>query len=384
MSVSFDPNLLKDILNADLEQLIVIRLSSPLSRSETFYVDCLISFFRGDITTLKNLAGSFPQPELFMENNDLMEAIVLTRLAIRKQGINKTDLDSFSKEFENAKPTLFLAELFFVLGIAYTNIGQHILAQSSYLRASKLFSQFSLDKKSLKCLLNYLVMESHIHPEKKLLVDYRFLLDRAIRCPAPCVAGVACMNMSREYQLVGAYNVALKYANQALDHLKIDFGSNHYYLALAQRAHVLTDLGRNREAELEYESLLTAPFSDIKEATKVLASILHKDQQQVEKLQTEKLVPTWVERYQDLFQDENGKIANFGALEQRLLELISERTMSFQELTLNLYGEQIDSESATNRLKVLLNRLKKKTPGLIVRTEGGYKIADEVFLSRID
>ncbi|NUM87940.1 MAG: hypothetical protein HUU37_01935 [Bdellovibrionales bacterium] len=54
--------------------------------------------------------------------------------------------------------------------------------------------------------------------------------------------------------------------------------------------------------------------------------------------------------------------------------------MGRMELVIALYGGRIDPEAGENRLKNLLNRVRKKYPGLIVTENGRYRIGDPELL----
>ncbi|MNL58796.1 hypothetical protein D3C87_1824650 [compost metagenome] len=63
-------------------------------------------------------------------------------------------------------------------------------------------------------------------------------------------------------------------------------------------------------------------------------------------------------------------------MEDRLVCLVSCRPRDKFEIIDDLYGEKIDFDAAENRLKNLLNRLRKKRPGLIQLIDGRYHIVD--------
>ncbi|MNU07531.1 hypothetical protein D3C72_2531640 [compost metagenome] len=65
-------------------------------------------------------------------------------------------------------------------------------------------------------------------------------------------------------------------------------------------------------------------------------------------------------------------------LEERIVALLSSKPRDKYKLIEDLYGDRIEINAAENRLKNLLNRLRKKIPGRIVFENGLYKIADGV------
>ena len=85
--------------------------------------------------------------------------------------------------------------------------------------------------------------------------------------------------------------------------------------------------------------------------------------------------PTWLER---LAEERTGELMT--DLEDRMIALLSSKPRDKYMLIEDLYGDRIALDAAENRLKNLLNRLRKKMPGKILLDNGFYKIADGVEL----
>ena len=74
---------------------------------------------------------------------------------------------------------------------------------------------------------------------------------------------------------------------------------------------------------------------------------------------------------------ENAK-AKLTVFESKLVELLVEQPRKKEDLVTLLYGNQVDYLSANNRFKVLLSRLRKKRPNLIVSSNGRYQVSDKL------
>ena len=191
------------------------------------------------------------------------------------------------------------------------------------------------------------------------------------------IAGLCRHNMAREYQLLGGLRTALEFENEALELLQAEVGSLNYLQALANRCHILIDLGRLQEAYLDFEKVRLSPFPEMVEASKVIEKILGENQASVAE---DFLTPTWRER---LGQQNREKLA-LGTLEEKLLHLLARRPHHKFEIIEQLYGTDLPLEHTENRFKNLLLRLKKKiSADTIVFEKGRYSLNERVILPEI-
>ncbi|MNL37993.1 hypothetical protein D3C87_1601720 [compost metagenome] len=142
-------------------------------------------------------------------------------------------------------------------------------------------------------------------------------------------------------------------------------------MALLNRCHILCDLGRFHEANEDFEIISRSTYPEVKAGAKSLEEIMTKAKQDAATKADNH--PTWLER---LAERNSGE--SLSDLEDRILALLSSKPRDKYMLIEDLYGEKIAFEAAENRLKNLLNRLRKKMPGKIIFDNGIYKLANGV------
>ena len=238
-----------------------------------------------------------------------------------------------------------------------------------------MFKSWCLYRKAIKSLLNIVVAESRKHTSKKLILDYTFVANEASKVNDPIVQGICYLNISREHHKLGAFELALKFINQALDLMASDFGVNHFYSALAHRCHVLIDLGRFNEALFDYQKVKAASITQSVESLKVIEVMLGDSNK---KVVVDHLEPTWQER---LYAVKEAKSSvKLTKTESQLIELLSSGRQTKDMLIHGLYGDKIDWIAAESRFKMLLSRFRKKCPEVILFENGLYQISDENFI----
>ena len=267
------------------------------------------------------------------------------------------------------------AELYFLTAYAAAEGQFYDLSKDLYRQAYARLKKIGAEKKAVKSLMNLVVSEQCQKDSKKLILDYNFVATEARKVDDPIVEGLCFLNMSYEHRKLGGLELALSFANQALDLLQNDFGANHYFSALAHRCHVLIELGRYNEALFDFQKIKASRAAESLEALKVIQVLLGENQMEVK---MEHLEHTWRER---LFLSKKGKKAKkLTKTENELLEILSSGSKSKAELIEALYGEKIDFFAAESRLKMLLSRFRKKCPGVVSVENGQYQIIDDNFL----
>jgi hypothetical protein len=308
------------------------------------------------------------------EARNLLKKIAVLRFEIRARRVEMPavrEAVELMLGLENHNP--WKAEFSFVIAMAYEIRGEDESASTYYRSASKFFDLCKIPKKSVKALQNYLAAESRVHPEKKLFVDYHYVYRKAKKCQEYAAAGVALANISREYQNAGAFSLALKYANRAAAILKKDFGSIHYFLTIAHRAHLLFEMGRVVEAKNDFEELSLGQFQEVIAAKEALAALFAGKRLEA----NANLIFNWQERVKEKRENSIRTKAVLSALEEKFVHFLSEAPREKYDIILYLYGEGVDLEVAENRFKNLLGRLRKKCSELLVFENGKYRLADD-------
>jgi hypothetical protein len=185
-------------------------------------------------------------------------------------------------------------------------------------------------------------------------------------------AGLALNNIARELQKTGSLETALRYSNRALLLLKKDRSSLHYYMALLNRCHILCDLLLWSEAQKIFDEIMSGSFIEVKAASAALYKIINNKKSTADVNRIE-LNPTWSERL-------NNKAEHADSLtptEEKFIAYISEVRRSKEQIIQHLFGDLIDSESANNRFKNLLSRIRKKRPLLVTFENGVFGLEDD-------
>lgn len=267
------------------------------------------------------------------------------------------------------------AEIQMVLGMYFEETGRLAEAVEAYSKSARLFATLALTEKSLMADYNALIAQTQLHPEKRYLVAYNSFVVKSQEAGFDSLAGVALSNFSREYQLLGLFEMALVKADEAIDLLKRrHYGTRHYYLAVAQALDLLIHLKRHERAQKLYEELLSSSSREIAEVVKVLQRYCPRTDRDPDAIQTEVLPSPWAERF--LQTGNSAEVVLRSDLENQMIDLLVEKPRSLAELATLLHGDKIDPYSAVARTKQAIYRLRKKTPNLIVLRKGRYEIID--------
>lgn len=361
----------ENLLEANLEELVLAIENTPGATMtlEGLYGAAIIDFLRGDLTSLKNRLRLVT--DRFFDHPERKTAAVAIELRVQirtrifESGTLKAAADLA------ASPSRWQGELLLLLATAHTVFNSYERALELFEQAAHSFAGQGCHRKSLRARLNVLVCESHLHPEKNLFARYHDLYRRALRSrPRELVVATTCLlNISREYQLIGSHQVALKYCDKALEHFESHMGDINYFLTLVHRAHLLLELGRKEEARVNYEAAKLCSFKEVHAALEVVAAALNgaPAAQLTEKDQ----LPTWQERTMA-----PGEAPKMSQLEQKLLRFLSDREREKIDVLEHLYGSLLPYEVKLNRFKSLVGTLRKKWPGLVLCEQGRYRLSD--------
>lgn len=272
----------------------------------------------------------------------------------------------------------WIGETQFVTAYALELSEEHEKAKILYLKAANHFDSIGAKRRSVKARFNALCAESCIDPlSKRLIPDYFFLAQQAEAVGEYGILGCAYNNISREYQRLGAFALALKYSDAALAaQSKQDFGTVHYYLSVVHRAHLLFQLGFRDDARICLEEAQNTDFQEVKAAAAAIREMLG-DRQALKGGLEQSLLYTWRERRNEKWSPAKSLPEEpLTEIETRLVEGLSQQPMSRLEIGEYLYGSALDPFVVENRVKVLLNRIRGKRRGIIILSEGKYHLTE--------
>ncbi|RYZ65449.1 MAG: hypothetical protein EOP05_20570, partial [Proteobacteria bacterium] len=250
-SESVHPLQYVDLLQLDLTELIQLepRLNTEgdaTADGVKAYRDVLICYLRGSAEALLRTITKSRLTSDFLSVAQLRcEILSGTRLA--------EEMSSAEKALKHLRLSESRAELLFCLTIAGIKTGQFEKASQFALLADHEFTKLGLNKKAVKSGFNYLIAQTHLFPTNRFFSDYTLLAERAEQAAEWAVMVAAQLNISREFQKVGALELALESALKAVNGgLSFGEGTRELGFARLQKASVLKAMGRDLEADQEY------------------------------------------------------------------------------------------------------------------------------------
>lgn len=362
------------ILCADLHDIVSIHLSrEERSTFNGFYVSVLKHYLTNDVPGLEKLLPRIEASKLGAEEKRILTVLGRARLAARKGACGEDELRDLL-EFQPEEGIL-RGEFFYVLALCFESMNRVREMSDAYHAASQAFRASGVNAKAVKALFNHISAEHRLHPERKFLSNFQFCYREAKKYKVHSTAAMALVNISREYQVIGGFDLALKYVNRALALLDRQRYARSYFLALAHRSHVLLVMERRVEALEDYREAQLCTFPDVRTSLETLKAIFDG------KLAPD--VPPALQSWEGRVAEVRGAgKQKLGQLEERLLQFLSERPRSRWELIEFLYGGKLSPEVLENRFNNTLQRIKKKLPGLIVNVNGRYSLAEALLETR--
>jgi len=232
--------------------------------------------------------------------------------------------------------------------------------------------------------MNHIAAETCLRPEKHYIADMNFIYRQAKITGDTTSIGISLTSLSREYQKLGVFLAALKYARRAVAILSKNAGSAPFHYALVHRCHVFCQLQSFAEAKLDAELAVCCSFEDVHaELALIRAEFPILDN-------ALKLTPTKNSK-SEVFPSSSiterigeSRAGRMTRLEQRLIQLVGERSRTKADLARELYGNRLSASVIENRLGNLLSRIRAKHPGLIAYVEGRYCLSEAPFLDGDD
>lgn len=380
--MTFMQQILFKIMNAQLGELVQMKAEIPSWPVElSLYHAAMVAYLKMDIVGLQavvecsqrflssgqNSKGDFVDPDC-EASFEIVRTLIECRLHIRRQ--EQVDESLLRLQSLHSQNSLWQGEIQFVCAIFHGLKHDYENERRLFLEAYRSFTAEGALAKALLAMQNSIAAEASLYPKRRFVVEYSSLKEHAIENSIFSTAGLCALNISREYQLLQAYDVALKLASEALRHLKRDLGTQHFGLALCHRAQLFVELGRIHEAKLDLQETLIFDFIEVRNARAMVQGLIDHGAVSAEG----NIAPAWIDRCLQL--PPNSK-SSFGALEEKLLLLLGSKPMSRDELMEALFSDEIKHisyESVYGRFKNLLARVRKKAPELIQFHEGRYSL----------
>lgn len=371
--------LFRKVLECDREDLFsVVNAIGHDCPMERLYGRALQAYFDGckdDLLAieieLRDLAIKFQQASQ-TENRDTafhLSEIIKVRAAILGSYCAPAMVESLLKTCPCE--TLLAAETHFVAGLVFQTICNAMGMKEFNELAYAGFSAACAKKRAVKALHNATAARSRLDPNWNGRNDYYFLYRKAKAVGARSVAGAALYNLSLEQERMGAMIPALKSINRGIALLHRDFGTLTFLLALAHRIHLHLQLGRNADALAEMGVIESAAFPEVKAAGVFLRCMITGNMAPLSALPITQFTPAWRRKLTSGTTSEDSK-RKLSKLENKLVRSLGAGPKNKTDLAIALFGDKLDLFVIENRFNNLLQRLKKKKPGLIYHQHGLY------------
>lgn len=354
------------VMEASTLELKEINLFDRIQSQElSIYAKVLDSYFCADSEQLiENMKSFDEESELFY--------ISYLRYNLLKQKYEKKIIfkvcDTMNSE------SVYSAEAALALGRYYLAFDKYQEASDTFKIAHDKLEKMGLKKKALKAYQNLLISKTRVNPNKRYIQDYEFLAKRASELGEKAVESISYHNISRELFFIGAFNVALRYSNLAIKLLDEERGTLHFFEALLHRCHLLIELNLYERAYEDYQYAKTSTHTQTLNALKVIEKLLTESKN---KMSLSHIEPCWRVK---LARTKKTSF-NFTKSESKFIEFIKGEPKSRIEIIDFLYGAEADYEASLNRLRVLLSRLRKKAPALIVEECETFTLIDNIYES---
>lgn len=352
------------------EQLREAILGGQLGADAEAYAQLMLAYREGDLRALEEwVVARSKSPGL---PGAALLPLAQARLEIRARRCSRETMFKLEKMAES--PSTQQGEAWFVLGQFLGALGEIARAESAFRQAAQVLEAEGACRKSLVAQFNAISYVSQLKARSFFGAEFIRLAERCLLAGDQELMGHAYQSASREFQKMGAYNIALEHSRLAVESCADDLSSLNSSLMLAHHAHVLLDLGRIAEYEEYIESLKVSPFREVNAILSVL-KCLRGGQTWPGDAELDALPFTWRERFA---RAKSGAVPPraLGALEGRTLLWLCKGGGDARQLGLHLYGTQIDEESRIIRAQNLLKRLRAKCPGVFVHQEGAYRLID--------
>jgi len=350
---------LLEVIEGDLSDLLQMHGGSFESLEAELYHSILLDYLRGDIESLYKSIDRLKKSSI---DSSMSELVIISdfRYFIRTHKLDSMMAALNDLSWTHMKNSWLRGELYFVLSSMAAILDFHEIARNYSWIAAKEYKQIGALKKSTRSLMNAFSSECAYRPKKNYLSDLFFIYKEAKRAGDSISIGTTLANISREYQKLGLFMAALKYAHKALavfsNH---NAGGVDYHLLLVHRAHIHCQMGAFYEAKIDAEMALACSFSEVHSALAIVANNYAELAQSLS-LTTEAQAPfNWHSRKGE------GSPIKASKHESQLIELLSKRSYSKRELCVLLYGDKLETSIIENRFHNLLNRIKKRNSTLI-------------------
>lgn len=237
------------ILQADFESLLAIEKQLPIAQLTNdqqrmhYYIQILKCYLHQDAGGIKK---TMQDHGAWLNHNLDLLCLSEIQYLIRLRDFKSSDIEGLTNLAINHRAPLFLAEVSYVSATAFQMREDYIKSESLFSQAAVLFEETGVLKKSLHALVASIAAYSCLKPNSRLFAEHMLVYRKAIKIREHSVAAAALINISREFELLGGFTLALDYCDQAITLFKTQGeGSPDHNLGLIHQAQLQSRLKKS-------------------------------------------------------------------------------------------------------------------------------------------
>jgi tetratricopeptide (TPR) repeat protein len=342
---------------------------SPLTQ---WYCEALRAYLKGDAFQFLECKNNIPD----LTGKEVLKNIAELRFEMMSGKVQQETINNLLEV--SRSHSLYYGEALFTVALAYCQLHKNEEAFEIFAQAHDELLKIGASYKALKASLNRVSLLTRMNPKENGIAEFLHVAKKAKELKSRQIEGFCYLNTSRAYQLAKLNQSALHYTNLAVQALEAEAGSKDYFMALLHRGILYYEMKDLKNAKLELEKVLIAPFLEVKEGAKVLANLIAgKELYPVDEFL---ITPSLKKEVLEYKQKQNPVLGDHEFL---LVKRLFNSPLSRYEIIEAIYPQNIPISSLENRLKNLLNRMRKKYPGLIKNKNGRYELTNKSLAEQI-
>ena len=164
--------------------------------------------------------------------------------------------------------------------------------------------------------------------------------------------------------------MALKYCNRGVTLSELQFGSLGHHLLLAQRAYLFCQMGRTKEAWIDFDFLQNTNYGEVMDTLEMIRPLLGN-----EKISARS-------RTRSLRSAD--PLYSLSVLEEKLISFLEKGAKDRIDILNHMYGTQLSFDAKLSRFKNLLSTLRRKAPQLLKQQEDENTYALEEIVAVVE
>ena len=359
------------VLEATQTELALMALEEDLAPDLARYVRALNAYHRGDVAEVEALAAAAAPSAI----NDLIRL----GLACMREPDAAVNLDAF---YERARGGPWAGEAAALIGHSRGRLNDHLGAIEWFQVAARELARAGAARKALDMRLNAFVGRTHLDDSRTYVPEYRAFAERARAFDPPAFRTLALslLNLSREYEHLGALTKAETTVDEALALEGWQPFARLNVECLIQKASLLAKRGAVAQARSCLDLARAHPDPDMipgwEEALRLVATASEGALKapRARRKRGRRELAHWTTLR------ENGAFAlrprPYSPREEAVVQALADEPLEFGSLADRAYGDVASALSRRERLKTLLAYFRKRHPGILRKSDSVYLLAN--------